>query len=392
MLLASDPEEGVLVLQTQSISAFDRFRDLLRAQGTRAAEGSATCLASDGRYELVYMPFHHVNRAAKLAVVGITPGPTQRDLAYASVQESLHLGLPDEEIFARAKESAAFGGPMRKNLIRMLDHFRLPRMLGVADSADLWGKDAHLLESTSVVPHAAFKGGAMFAGSFQEVMASPVLRACFEADFVLSLGALQPDTLFIALGPTPLAALDWCVQRKLLAAEQVLGAFAHPSAGAGTQIDVYLGARKVEDLHENDPVRRRAPWLRQAYERMNASVGGRLGRVAFDAPRPVEVTEPRATERTIPKKKVVTKIVNAQTEVAGIHAFVSRGPNKGLVLKPHIQDGCYIVSPTRFEADYIRVSLSEPVGKYLAQGLKLRMSCPSFAPSLISPASIRGWR
>ena len=380
------------MLQTQSISAFDRFRDLLRAQGSRAAEGSATCLASDGRYELVYMPFHLVNRSAKLAVVGITPGPTQRDLAYASVQESLHLGLPDEQVFARAKQSAAFGGPMRKNLIRMLDHFRFPQMLGVANSADLWGKDAHLLESTSVVPHAAFKGRAMFAGSFEEVMASPVLRGCFEADFVLSLGALEPDTLFIALGPTPLAALDWCVQRKLLGAEQVLGAFAHPSAGAGTQIDVYLGARKAEDLHENDPVRRRAPWLRQAYERMSASVRGRLGGVAFEAVRPVKVAEPRATERTILKENGFTEIANGRTEVAGIHALVSRGPNKGLVLKPHIQDGSYIVSPTRFEVDYIRVPLSEPLGKYLERGLKLRMSGPSLAPSLISPASIRGWR
>lgn len=60
------------------------------------------------------------------------------------------------------------------------------------------------------------------------------------------------------------------------------------------------------------------------------------------------------------------------------------------MLRPHEQDGYYIVSPTRFETDYQWIPLSEPLEPYLKQGLSLRMSAPGVAPSLISPGSILG--
>jgi hypothetical protein len=74
----------------------------------------------------------------------------------------------------------------------------------------------------------------------------------------------------------------------------------------------------------------------------------------------------------------------------GLHYVVSRGKAAGTVLRPHEQDGHYIVSPTRFETDYQRIPLSQPLEPYLKQGLSLRMSAPGVAPSLISPGSILG--
>jgi hypothetical protein len=74
----------------------------------------------------------------------------------------------------------------------------------------------------------------------------------------------------------------------------------------------------------------------------------------------------------------------------GLHYVVSRGKAKGTVLRPHEQDGHYIVRPTRFEADYLRIPISEPIEPYLKQGLSLRMSAPGVAPSLISSSSILG--
>ncbi len=74
----------------------------------------------------------------------------------------------------------------------------------------------------------------------------------------------------------------------------------------------------------------------------------------------------------------------------GLHALVSRGPHAGIVLRPHVQDGFHIVSPTKYKADYIFVPIDEPLEPYLTRGLKLRMSAPNIAPSLIMPASIRG--
>lgn len=73
-----------------------------------------------------------------------------------------------------------------------------------------------------------------------------------------------------------------------------------------------------------------------------------------------------------------------------LYAKVSRGKNNGRTLSPHVQNGHYIVSPTRFERDYKFVPKSEDLEPYLKRGLKLRMSAPGLAPSLISPASIHG--
>lgn len=384
--------QGFLMPSTASNPDFARFRDLLRQHGAAAADGR-TCLAADGRYELVYVPFHHVNRAARLAIVGITPGTTQIARSYDSVQQSLRAGLAEEETLVRAKAAAAFGGQMRQNLYRMLDHLRIPTLFGAARAADLWGNNAAILECTSVVPHAAFRAGKMFAGSFDEILGSSMLRFCFEDAFVPSLKMTGPETLFVALGPTPLAALNWCVAKGHLRPEQVLGALAHPSKGSGSQVDVYLGARAADDLHENDPVRRRAPWLQAAAARMRAAVEARLAGltppIVSKVP-PVEAAP--ATATTAPVRPELDRPVPTPGALDGIHAFVSRGRRKGAVLRPHVQDGTYIVSHTRYEADYIRVPLHEPLAPYLAKGLKLRMSAPAIAPSLVTPDSIRGWR
>jgi hypothetical protein len=74
-----------------------------------------------------------------------------------------------------------------------------------------------------------------------------------------------------------------------------------------------------------------------------------------------------------------------------LHAFVNRGKNKGELLFPHKhEDGKFIVSPTRYEKDYIRVE-EEQILRWLEKGLKLRMSNPNkgiSAPSLISRESV----
>lgn len=74
-----------------------------------------------------------------------------------------------------------------------------------------------------------------------------------------------------------------------------------------------------------------------------------------------------------------------------IEAKVQRGENKGEILAPHLHDdNTYVVSMTRFEADYIRVSDIQSVINALRSGLRLRMSGRDVktAPSLILPTSI----
>jgi hypothetical protein len=81
-----------------------------------------------------------------------------------------------------------------------------------------------------------------------------------------------------------------------------------------------------------------------------------------------------------------------RNRVVDLHAFVSRGPNKGTLLYPHKHDdGAYVVSMTRFERDYKRVFDPGELLGSLEKGYRLRMSNPAAgvtAPSLIAPKAI----
>ena len=79
----------------------------------------------------------------------------------------------------------------------------------------------------------------------------------------------------------------------------------------------------------------------------------------------------------------------AFSEPDGLYAIIKRGANTGTILRPHVQDGAYILSKTRFEVNYFRVPLHEPIEPWLARGYSLRMSAPGHPPSLIAPASIK---
>lgn len=149
---------------------------------------------SDGRYSLEYVPFEHVNIEAKLVIVGITPGPIQRNEACEEAGRLLRQGLPHDEVLRRVKKLAAFGGPiMRPNLERMIDALGIMALVGGGRAAELWEGRSHLLHATSVVPHAAFNKGKPFAGSFEEVQRVEVLRRSFEHNFLPTLRHLRSD-------------------------------------------------------------------------------------------------------------------------------------------------------------------------------------------------------
>ena len=120
----------------------DRFRKALLQHGKEAVRSDATLLAKsdDGRDELFYVPFEHMNCKARLVIVGITPGPNQMDMAYGVAQARLKAGLSDDLVLERAKKEGSFGGDtMRPNLVKMLEYFGIPKLLGVDNANDLSG-------------------------------------------------------------------------------------------------------------------------------------------------------------------------------------------------------------------------------------------------------------
>ncbi|CAN0620237.1 conserved protein of unknown function [Burkholderia multivorans] len=264
---------------------FHRFSNDLMRLGADGIAAPQFSLGQSGTHELRYTPFEYINRDAKLVIVGITPGNTQLALSYGKAQELLRQGYPVDLIQREIKTVGAFGGPsMRPNLLKMLRHFRFEQLLGIPDVELLWGSDADLLQSTSVVPHAAFKAGKMFAGSFDEVLASPLLSECFRDCFVPSVQEMDSETLFVGLGPCPEAALDWCVQHGALQRKQVLGAFCHPSSTGGSTTRYYLREVTKGELDAKNPVLRRTDWLDRAYEQMSVATASLLGHTAAKPP------------------------------------------------------------------------------------------------------------
>jgi hypothetical protein len=68
-----------------------------QAIGTSGKHAAPLILGSEGRYSLEYVPFEHVNAEARLVIVGITPGPNQRNEAYDETRQLLRRGMTDED-------------------------------------------------------------------------------------------------------------------------------------------------------------------------------------------------------------------------------------------------------------------------------------------------------
>lgn len=258
-------------------SNFHKFSAHLAQLGESGIGNSIFTLGTESRYQLQYIPFEHINRDARLVVVGITPGMNQLRLAYEAAKVGLNADWGIEKTLKYIKQQGAFGGSaMRPNLLKMLRHFDFEHLLEIGDVTSLWGSNSHLLQTTSVVPHAAFKAGKMFAGSFGEVMRSRLLRECFEESFVPTLAELSPDAMYVGLGPCPLDALKWCADRGLIKRSQLLGAFCHPSGSGGSMTRYFLREVAKSDLKPKDPVRSRCNWLDEAYQMMSLNISQRL--------------------------------------------------------------------------------------------------------------------
>jgi hypothetical protein len=158
-------------------------------------------------------------------------------------------------------------------------------LVGGGRAAELWEERAHLLHATSVVPHAAFDKGKPFAGSFGEVQRVEVLRRSFERDFLPTLRHLRRDAYFIGLGPTPAAALSFAANAGLIDGSRILGWLAHPSRTGGSQVKIYLGEKKVEELKERDPVVHRADALVAAAAAMRDRIKARSSLPGVDVNR-----------------------------------------------------------------------------------------------------------
>jgi hypothetical protein len=203
-------------------------------------------LAQEGPLSVYYAPFEWVNHQAKVVLVGITPGKTQATNALAEAQRGLRGGLATQEVLRRAKQTGAFSGAMRPNLVALMDSIGLPRVLGLRTCADLFGTAPHLLQTASVLPFPVFLNGDNYNGA-PDVVRTPLLRQLMLAQFLPMLSELS-DAVLIPLGPVPTKALSWLVREGHVSGRQILEGLPHPSGANGERIAYFLGRKKRDEL------------------------------------------------------------------------------------------------------------------------------------------------
>lgn len=242
----------------------------IRRGGIRGIAEKPVVVDQDGTYVMTYVPYEHRNEDARLMLVSTTPGHTHVRLAASLTDELLRAHSPGRVIQREHKRRVELGGGMvRPNLIRMLDHFRVPELIEQPHAAALWNEGFPLVQPLALLPHATTRRGLAFDGPLEELLGVPMLRMVFEELFLAALRQCRADAVYVGLGRTAWAGLLHAVHLGLLSRHQLIGMMPVP-ARAGSMVRYFLREVRERDLSPNDPVRHRLAWLDAAHAEMEA--------------------------------------------------------------------------------------------------------------------------
>lgn len=208
--------------------------------------GGQLTVAAAGRITINYAPFDYIERQAKIVVVGIAPGAQQASNALCEARRQLLAGADRNTVLKAAKVYASFSGPMRSNLVAMLDYVGLNRWAGIATTAELWGARADLVHFTSALRYPVFVGGKNYSGA-PSMARTPILRELLIRCLGEEATAMQ-DAVWVPLGPKAEEGLSVLVQEKMLLGARVLSGVPHPSGANAERIAYFLGRKEPAAL------------------------------------------------------------------------------------------------------------------------------------------------
>jgi len=204
----------------------------------------ALLLSEQGAVRTFYAPFEHINRGAKVVICGITPGLQQASIALSTAGKALREGQSVQSAQALAKATASFAGPMRSNLIAMLDHVGLPTLVGIRSAEELFGARRDLVHYTSALRNPVFVHGKNYSGS-PAMLSNQAMRWQIDHFLAEEAGALC-DAVWVPLGSKVSEALAYLARRGVLSESRILDGLPHPSGANAERIAVFLG-RKSPD-------------------------------------------------------------------------------------------------------------------------------------------------
>ncbi len=224
---------------------FDRFSSLISSGTLRHTDtpDPRLRLAERGDFQVFYAPFDYVAPDARVVLVGITPGMVQARNSLDTASTLLRQGESFADAECGAKKAASFSGPMRKNLVDLLNGVGINRWLGLETAADLFGKAGHLVHFTSVLRYPVFYKGANYSGN-PSPERIPFLLQQVEEYFFREIEQLK-HAVFIPLGDVPRKMLDIAVERGLLTSGRIINGLPHPSGANAERIAYFLGRKSA---------------------------------------------------------------------------------------------------------------------------------------------------
>jgi hypothetical protein len=234
------------------LATFDDFRDLLLATDPDAiaapdAIPEPFLLARAGAVSAHYIPFDYVNPAARLVLVGISPGFVQWKNAVREARRQLMAGAPRDEVLRAAKYTGAFSGAIRPNLVALLDHVGLQRWLGIASCATLFDAHADLMHVTGVLRNPVFVNGKNYSGAAPNMLTTPLLQEQMLDYFAREVAPLRA-AVYVPMGPKVGLALDWLAARGVLDGRRILHGIPHPSGANAERVAYFLGRKERATL------------------------------------------------------------------------------------------------------------------------------------------------
>lgn len=219
-----------------------RQRDVIMALPELDPKHPNLLLWGEGPLNIYYAPWDWVNVEAKVMLVGITPGAHQAAEALAEARRCLDSGCSYEEALRSADAVGSFSGPMRANLVSMLDGIGISEALEIDSSARFFDTHHSLAANVSAIDYPVFVNDENYRGVGPRLTQHPVLRALVRA----CLGArtaMAPDALVVPLGTAATEAVAYLVDCDLLDPERCLVGFPHPSGANGWRRRQYAGRR-----------------------------------------------------------------------------------------------------------------------------------------------------
>jgi len=230
---------------------FKQFSPVIRALTIGELAGDPSLneklrITQDGLMEVCYAPFEYINPEARIVLVGITPGRTQMLNALRECRRQLDTGADDLQVLKAAKQTGAFSGAMRPNLVALLNQVGLQHWLGISSCDALFGESSSMVQTTSVLRNPVFFDGNNYNGT-PNMLTHPLLQKQLIEGFGQDAKAL-PDAVFIPLGDKVAQALHFLADRGLITKDRILDGLPHPSGANAERIAYFLGKKERSAL------------------------------------------------------------------------------------------------------------------------------------------------